>query len=78
VVDPETTPTEVLPIVAAEGSGEVRTDRGGRPRASTARTVVIGTAAAATVVAATAIVVAATAIGARAPTPPQRRPASPS
>ena len=30
-VDSETTPTEVVPIVAAEGSGEVRTDRGGRP-----------------------------------------------
>ena len=30
-VDSETMPTEVLPIVAAEGSGEVRTDRGGRP-----------------------------------------------
>ena len=40
VIDPETTPTEVIPVVTAEGSGEVRAersdrgdrDRGGRDR----------------------------------------------
>lgn len=35
MIDPETVPTEVLPVVSAEGSGEIRTERdrnGGRDR----------------------------------------------